>query len=81
MLYLQTMRVFAALNALFTTATQANAAGDWRKHVFDFNIPSVNFETEVPADSKVERVPMEHAEAGAIGKVKVIGKVTPGADG
>jgi hypothetical protein len=82
MLHLQSVRVFASLIALFTIASQANAAGsDWRKYVFDFSIPSLNFEAEVPVDSNVETVTMEDAEPGAIGKVEIVGKVTPGADG
>lgn len=81
MLSLPIVCAFAALLALFTTASEANAAGDWKKHVFDFNMPSVNFEAEVPTDSTVETVPMEQAELGSIGRVKIVGKVTPGPDG
>lgn len=77
----QAMR-FAALFTFLAIANQANASdSDWRKHLFDFNIPSLNFETDVPPGSNVQTVRMDAAEPGTIGRVKIVGKVTPGADG
>lgn len=82
MLYQQNMRAFAVLIALFTTTAVANAtSSDWKKHVFDFHSPTVNFEADVPAGSRVETVPMDDTEPGALGKVKIVGKVSPGANG
>ncbi|MCF1464613.1 hypothetical protein FS827_25360 [Agrobacterium vitis] len=75
-------RFLAALISLLAAFSEANAAeGAWKKHLFDFNNPSLNFETDVPGDATVETVTMEDAEPGSIGRVKIVGKVTPGANG
>ncbi|MVA54706.1 hypothetical protein [Agrobacterium vitis] len=80
--YPPVMRLLAALISFLTVFSEANAAeGAWKKHVFDFNNSSLNFETDVPGDSTVETVTMEDAEPGSIGRVKIVGKVTPGTDG
>ncbi len=80
--YPQVMLFLSALISLFSVFGEASAAeGAWKKHVFEFNNPSLNFETEVPDNATVETVTMEDAEPGSIGRVKIVGKVTPGADG
>ncbi len=75
----------AAIILTLTTAVtawfQSEVAADERRSVlrtFDFSVSALNFESAVPWDATVETVPMDAAEPGTIGKVKIIGKVTSG---
>lgn len=76
------LRLFFIPVLLFSSVVTAKAEDiGWRKHLFDFRVPALNFETQVPADAKAETVPMAEMEPGSIGRVKIIGKVTPGGGG
>lgn len=56
----------------------SSKGGAWVTRQFDFSVPELNFKSRVPLDATVETVPMESAEPGTIGNLKVIGKITPG---
>ncbi|MGV2105365.1 hypothetical protein ACQZ4X_04765 [Agrobacterium vitis] len=82
MLYPSVTHFFAALISLLALFSETNAAeGAWKRHVFDFNNSRLNFKTDVPGDATVQTVTMEDAEPGSIGRVKIVGKVTPGTGG
>ncbi|KQO75125.1 hypothetical protein [Rhizobium sp. Leaf262] len=81
MLYPKAMR-FVVLFTFVAIANQVNASDhNWRKHLFDFNVSSLNFETDVPVESNVQTVPMGAMEPGTIGSMKIVGKVAPTVDG
>ncbi|THF48662.1 hypothetical protein [Allorhizobium terrae] len=75
--------VFFALAMLLlpicTVYGQVNAPdfheSDWVQKAFDFDSPELNFVSKVPPDAKVATVPMNKAEAGTIGAIKIIGKM------
>jgi hypothetical protein len=72
------------LTAAATVCSRSDVAADDDSSVrktFDFAAPALNFEAAIPRDATVETVPMDAAEPGTMGNVKIIGKVKTGKNG
>lgn len=72
--------VGATTSAFAQSKNSSWDTGPWVTREFDFSAPALNFKSRVPRNATVETAPLEPQPPGAIGNVKIIGKITSGKD-